>query len=444
MSDLGDQLSDEYGGIEALTEGDKWATQYETLLSGVLAQLNAAAPDTIRDSATGSISADVNNQSVDSEEGAISRFNEEYRPKPGELQSVLQNATTGDVVRLWSGRDYDPGSETAVPQGVTLDCNGAAFRPTTDHDVLFLDSAASIKDLIVDFSNVTTATSRALRLSTAESAAGYAIQDETQVSVSGVILGNKQSEIGVEMVDDGNGIFGNDFDIDIIHCSIGLRGDPGGGFINGKQGRFAISDCDKGIVHDGTGNMHSYIEGIIEPSGTSTHAIQNNTTSDSVTLIGHVWDPIVFDTNSLEGPNIDVVSLLGGAEYIINTGDGDPSQNAVDFSDGFRVAGVNPRMKMMDPVNENTGGWALSTTGDRAQLELNKQLRFAVYDNGPIRTEGPAFFQIQGEDLTSKSPSRDEFAKHDGTGTPSESLCCEVDDGSGGSVWYNFVDGTTF
>lgn len=43
------------------------------------------------------------------------------------------------------------------------------------------------------------------------------------------------------------------------------------------------------------------------------------------------------------------------------------------------------------------------------------------------------------EDLTTRSPSGGEVAFHDGTGTPSTSLCFET-----GGNWYNIVDGNTF
>jgi hypothetical protein len=233
---------------------------------------------------------------------------------------------------------------------------------------------------------------------------------------------------------------GNHFLLDIEGFENGVHVDAiNGGFVNGcSTFRANTVNCRNHYHQTGDGTTGTAfaqnIDGVIQGSG--ERGYWNETARNGPHFRVQWWDLGGFGTNAIVGP---------GATYENSQAD---LQGHTDGS-----AGV-----MGQRVNDEDG--QITSVFHESDLEVGFEpinshyiRMFTEEAAGYTRTwgridhdarvwewlENPGLFP---KDLTSENPSKEgELSFHDGSGTPSQSLCWGV---AAGGNWYNIRDGGTF
>lgn len=311
---------------------------------------------------------------------------------PGELQTTLSSATAGDYVVLEPGADYDPGSETTIPERASLDFNGAVFRPQSSYDGFFLEGGANIYNGRAELRDVQDWDGRLISLDGARYGGHYRRIDKTDVHVemearstfgttAGTLLYLK-SDGGSQTIN-----LGNYFDIQVSDIGVGVdavtnNGSPGG-YINGVVFDGMLMNCETAIQHRNTAGsaaaFSSIFRGDIQTGSQTLYGIRNQTAEDSINLWGTIWDPGtgVSGEVALAGPNITVLDYLTAGKY---QGLTDESSNQIVYAlrDGA--------FQTFDGENDDLYEW--SPTAQGLYLDINGTTRWQFNDDGLFRPFG--------------------------------------------------------
>jgi hypothetical protein len=233
-------------------------------------------------------------------------------------QSVGVGRNTGKGTVFVSGNEViDPSQTIIVKEGVVLNIRSAEVDLTSDINAFELRHGSELH-----FSRITGPdpySSKAIRLSTANSGGMYALGDSTNVRVSGDMIGSQTDGIAIGLDDDGgNGIGpGNIFDVNVYGFDRGVVADTGGGFINGPEMRGHFSGCTTGVYdHLGTGQGRVRFYSNIQVTGTTGQFVaRNQTDRDSADFIGQIYD---IDLNKSQrlfvGPHLTLTTSHSGAK----------------------------------------------------------------------------------------------------------------------------------
>lgn len=108
-----------------------------------------------------------------------------------------------------------------------------------------------------------------------------------------------------------------------------------------------------------------------------------------------------------------------------------------DPTDGvFKIGDIDTDKFYIGPL----GRFGTIDSGGTEQFKVDNSGNFQTIGNFNATPRFVSRTEYAQEDLTGTTPASDDVAFHDGSGTPSQSLCFA--DGAGN--WYNIVDGNTF
>lgn len=261
--------------------------------------------------------------------------------------------------------------------------------------------------------------------------------DNVDVGIRGLNISGLGEATGTT---DGIIVHGNAMVRDVVGTDLGgdvlVMEDRGTDNLNGAQARnISGKNCAGDVVNivDNSGADSSNLNNIwVEVNGSSVsgwavniassatvgRAIVNFTegSSKGINCGGNRWRVTLYRHEG-SGTAGEGVNLTSNSNYNV----GEMVYDAV--AAGLTNNGSNNRTYYQ-------GGGAEIFDGNKNTTHRN---RFVVdKPNGGILRTVPT-------DLTAVAPTSDEVAFHDGSGTPSDSLCFET-----GGNWYNIVDGTTF
>jgi hypothetical protein len=306
-------------------QGDAWA-QIELSLGAI----NAGS------ASVGSLTSDtVNTDEMDKVRTA----------SPGNIQSVIDDVAalsnidmgtnTGEgLVKLEPKTVYDEGSEIHVKPGVHLDMNGAVLTNSADHNLIFLDNGGHLHNGWLELQHDAATAGKAgivldsARASNGKYSSGIAGgKIASHATADATIIGDTtpQTMDALQLIDDSTAgaiTVGCEFDLNIYLARDGIRFDANN-FINGVAVTGFVTGCVNCVHHVGSAPAESIIKSNIQPNG--ERAIWNETTANSVTQVGRLWDPGNASTNAIVGPNIDVVNH-GGKPNLSQNSDGSTGQ----------------------------------------------------------------------------------------------------------------------
>jgi hypothetical protein len=315
--------------------------------------------DPVDSDTDGTVEADVNNASVNTQEQNNTRIAE-----PGNIQSKLNEVgnlsnvgygagKTRGLVKVKPNTIYDPGSTLTVPVGVTLDASHALFSPSSNYDGVFLDNSARAYIYAI---NDYTYQGKICYVDTSQSTQGrYTPGQQGGVADGGTYASiqhwgnpnntsidpNDRTKGGVtaSMRDpDGEGIYMPKWDIRSSQAGTALElHASAAGYVNTPVALFASSPRSHTTIHqDGDGVIGADIHGHIQTGG--RYGIHNAGTNDvGPTYHGSLYDPSNSADYAIAGKGIKVYNYAGGPdprEYKTN--------NYADASEGqvvWRVTG---------------------------------------------------------------------------------------------------------
>lgn len=238
-----------------------------------------------------------------------------------DAQSRIQSAEPNTEIWVHGGA-YDPGSETHIPPDVALYfLQSAWWEPSTDYSGFFLDlgSQASIRAITANTPFASPNHVAALDSNRASSNGRY----DQGAKIDGAILELYANGSGMNghavVLDAGtNSItLGANLHIDAYQYETALRADTGLNWINFEGATVRSDKCQKAIHHLGDGPFRTQVDGYIQPATDSTAGILNDTSKQSCTFFGHIWDAgNIGDGASngiLVGPNITAYVTNGAA-----------------------------------------------------------------------------------------------------------------------------------
>lgn len=220
---------------------------------------------------------------------------------PGELVDALESAESGDVLRLHSGEEYDPGEELTIPEDVTLDFNGAGIVPSTDHDVIYCEGGSRLIRPHIDVSNISfTSTCIALDASRYGT---YARSLGTQVEIHDFeLIADHQDMTGTGLhlnAQDGSISSTSNIQGSAYGFGVGVHLHVDGSsatHMNSNVWRFVLWNCETSILETGGAGrpMESTIYVEAQPTGTGSGSevlIDNQADRPRSPLyIGRLWD----------------------------------------------------------------------------------------------------------------------------------------------------------
>lgn len=238
--------------------------------------------------------------SLDTEQGP----SKVYNASPGQVQSKIDDAAsdTGGrgIVRLDASTDYDPASPWVVKAGVSIDCNGAIIRPTTDHDIFHILDRGMVIDPEVYLTNVTFTSNVFVFDSSIE---GAAINTQRTGVDGGHTIGNRNGETVA--------YFHSTVDNPVVFCRVKSHDTKSVDKVMEcvDDGSFCNSNVVEGNHEHHRIAMHCHgagttdanaIYGLIQPSsGYSEHGmyIQNGKGNH---VVGRIWDAGKYSVASAE------------------------------------------------------------------------------------------------------------------------------------------------
>lgn len=347
---------------------------------------------------------------IKAESADVAHQNNTRYADPGQVQSVIDDLasrpevdyTVGSeqaLVKLQPNKRYDEGREIHVKPGVTLDCNGGVLTHSADHNLVFLDNGAHLRELKADVTP-STFSSDAIVLDTSQSRDGSystGVVDSPQGSIAtatGTVFGDSSADtvggaaLALRAANGGAIGLGCHFGLTALLMDRGLLLDTGetdsATFINVARIDATLHNCRILIDHTGVNGARSVIRGELQPGHYTEHSIRNRSDEGSVRFDGHFWDPQQA-TMALVGPNLHVMTRTGSSlDAWVGAGYSDGSPGQV-------VEGKSPvgRHQWYYPATDTT--WGLDADAGTGF--------FQIYQNGSelfrFRTYGAnAGFQL--------------------------------------------------
>jgi hypothetical protein len=434
--------------IEAATGGDFDAV--DAALESMASYSGGTADHLTAQLGTSSNRQDVFGGAIDGQ----SVNNTRYVGPSESIQTAIDGLASQSNIDLGRGNDtghvylkpaaeYDEGAEIHVKPGINLHGNGGTITHSGDHNLIFLDNGAHARNLQLDVDHtVATSASSAIVLDTTRSREGkYSVGAssspvDSHASASGTILGNGTPAMhALELNDDATAgpiTMGCWFDFEIFAMNDAIRLDSTN-FINGVRFSGDITSCVNHIHHLGNSPADNTFRGTMQCGFNTSRAIWNETTADSISVWGMVWDPQNAATNAIVGPNIKVLSQGQGG--LGEHSDGSAGQKALFLTNGSVI--------FDDLTNNETWEWDNGFNG-ALNIRNNSGLQQQWKPDGSCTLQGnrlAGISHIGNISVKSTPPSiagSGGWYLDDGTNTDSGNPAIGVTT-DGGSTW-NYMD----
>lgn len=349
---------------------------------------------------------------------------------PGELVDALDAAEPGAILRLRPER-YRPGEELTVPQGVTLDFNGAFIEPESDHDVLFVDNGARLVSPTVRIPTDLRYTSTVLHYDTTRtsgdgSGGAYDPNFDQHVDVTDLRIkaprypdADQSESVGVHLDARGSYIMYNRLDGRISGLGTQILGTTTSenvvenegntlkGYINGNRLKVDLRGAqDTHVRHAGDFKMRSLIQGEIQPTTnvTAYGIVSEATGHKTVFFRGVFWDAHSMTGAATKGAGI-TMDLEGGHAIAPENMQNDPTRETTFYTS-----------------RDNVYGW-FQRNGDGNSLGMradDNRARFFTDENESLHLFESGGLSPPPQDLSQKSPRNLDHGalyRHDGSGS---------------------------
>ena len=325
----------------------------------------------------------------------------------GSIQAAIDEAAGANdghaVVRLFPGTRYNEGAEIHLRPGVTLDFNGGFLVLNSDHNGIFVDNGAQIRNATIKVITDGSYTSSAIILDTSRSEYGlYTVTKwRSGVYVDATIEGKRKDGHGLELNDTaGKGIgLGVRFNLNIVAFDTAIYANTGSGYINGIEAYLTINNPRIGLDIEGNGEFNSTLTGAMQPMDNSETGIRNRTGKVGPTWRGQLWDSWEFTNNALVGERITVIGTT--CRSIKGNTDGSHQQMGISFK--------NSRINMYD--YESDTRWILDNNSASNDFRIgaidgsgDTERYLRIKQNGKITPANDGWLQIYPEDLRYRKP----------------------------------------